>query len=69
MKLNYNKISKQYDDVREADVELINKFLEEITFDEETKILDFGCGTGNYTDKIKRLTNADVYGIESLLME
>ncbi|SHI20241.1 class I SAM-dependent methyltransferase [Sporanaerobacter acetigenes] len=64
MKLNYNKISKQYDDVREADVELINKFLEEITFDEETKILDFGCGTGNYTDKIKRLTNADVYGIE-----
>lgn len=51
MKLNYNKISKQYDDVREADVELINKFLEEITLDEKTKILDFGCGTGNVSVK------------------
>ncbi len=65
--VNYNEISKIYDDVREGDVVLINHFLQELPPDETLKILDIGCGTGNYTDLFQKVTQArhyQVYGIE-----
>ncbi|MEA4963752.1 class I SAM-dependent methyltransferase [Lutispora sp.] len=64
MQVNYNNISKNYDDVRNADLELINMFLEMTIINENTKVLDFGCGTGNYADKLQRITGARVYGVE-----
>ena len=64
MQVNYNDISKKYDDVRSADIELINLFMKMIIINENTKILDFGCGTGNYADKLQRITQARVYGVE-----
>jgi ubiquinone/menaquinone biosynthesis C-methylase UbiE len=65
--VNYNEISKIYDDVREGDVILINHFLQELPSDDGLTILDIGCGTGNYTDLFQRVTLAkhyQVYGIE-----
>jgi ubiquinone/menaquinone biosynthesis C-methylase UbiE len=50
--------------VREADVNLINLFLGEVNFAENTRVLDFGCGTGNYADKLQKITSAKVYGVE-----
>lgn len=64
MQVNYNDISKKYDEVRSADTELINLFLEIIAIDINTKVLDFGCGTGNYADILQRITRARVYGVE-----
>lgn len=64
MKVDYNKISKKYDDVRSADLKLINLFSEEVEISEKSKILDFGCGTGNYADKLQRVTGAKIYGVE-----
>lgn len=64
MQVNYNNISKNYDDVRNADLELINMFLKMTMINENTKVLDFGCGTGNYADKLQRITGARVYGVE-----
>lgn len=64
MQVNYNDISKKYDDVRSADLELINRFLKMTIINKNTKILDFGCGTGNYADKLQRITGARVYGVE-----
>ena len=63
-KVNYNEISQVYDDVRQADIELINSFLKEIKIDEETRVLDIGCGTGNYTDLLQKVTQGEVYGVE-----
>ncbi len=65
--VNYNEISKIYDDVREGDIVLINHFLQELPPEEGIKILDIGCGTGNYTDLFQKVTQArhyQVYGIE-----
>jgi ubiquinone/menaquinone biosynthesis C-methylase UbiE len=62
--VNYNKISKVYDDVREGDVELINRFLQEIQSIDTFNALDIGCGTGNYTNLFQKLTQARVYGID-----
>ena len=64
MEINYNKISKKYDEVREADIELIKKFEKEIEFNENMLILDFGCGTGNYTNLLQEITGAKVFGVE-----
>jgi ubiquinone/menaquinone biosynthesis C-methylase UbiE len=63
-KINYNKICKSYDDVRDADVGLINQFLEVVEFDHNTRVLDIGCGTGNYTSLLQKVTGASLYGID-----
>ncbi len=65
--VNYNEISKIYDDVREGDIVLINHFLQELPPDGDLNILDIGCGTGNYTDLFQKVTlpkGCQVYGIE-----
>lgn len=64
MKPDYNKISQKYDDVRSADLEFIRILIEEQEINENTKILDFGGGTGNYADKLQKLTGAKVFGVE-----
>lgn len=64
-RLNYDEISRIYDDVRSADVELLSLFLEEVNVQEDTKVLDVGCGTGNYTSLLQRVTNAQVYGVDA----
>src|SRR5512134_2203679 len=66
-RVNYNEISKIYDDVRESDVELINQFLKELPARGPLSILDIGCGTGNYTDQFQRITQERdhcFYGID-----
>jgi len=62
--VNYNKISQIYDDVREADLELLNAMLAEISLTSETRMLDIGCGTGNYASLLQQMTRADVCGVE-----
>lgn len=63
-RINYNEICNIYDDVRNADIELINLFLREVKVDESTRVLDIGCGTGNYTSLFQKVTGASVYGID-----
>ncbi|RPI93540.1 MAG: class I SAM-dependent methyltransferase [Chloroflexi bacterium] len=65
--VNYDEISKIYDDVREGDVILINHFLQELPPDDSLNILDIGCGTGNYASLFQKATQSkhyQVYGIE-----
>ena len=65
--VDYNEISKIYDEVREGDVLLINHFLQEIPRHVALNVLAIGCGTGNHTDLFQKLTQAQchrVYGID-----
>lgn len=62
--LNYNKISKIYDDVREGDLALIQRLIRALPSHPDTCVLDIGCGTGNHTDLLQKLTGVQVYGIE-----
>ena len=63
-KVDYNEISQTYDDIRQADIELIENFLQEIEIDKETRVLDIGCGTGNYSDLLQKVTQCEMYGVE-----
>jgi len=64
--VNYNEISKIYDDVREGDVILIDHFLQELPADDFLKILDIGCGTGNYTALFQKVTQAKHYRVHGI---
>jgi SAM-dependent methyltransferase len=64
MPVNYDQISQVYDAVRRADVELVEAFRREVPLDEPVRVLDLGCGTGNYADLVQRATGAVVCGVE-----
>lgn len=63
MSINYNILARDYDLTRTANINIINLFASEISLDNKV-ILDFGCGTGNFAYAIKKLTTADIYGVE-----
>jgi ubiquinone/menaquinone biosynthesis C-methylase UbiE len=62
--VDYDQISKIYDDVRKADIDLINAFLRRIQLQTTSRVLDIGCGTGNYTGLLQKVTQARVFGID-----
>jgi ubiquinone/menaquinone biosynthesis C-methylase UbiE len=62
--VNYNEISKIYDDVRESDIALIRRLIQALPIWPDVYILDMGCGTGNYTSLFQTLTGAQVFGID-----
>jgi ubiquinone/menaquinone biosynthesis C-methylase UbiE len=64
--VNYDEISKVYDDVREGDVVLINQFLKELPSRDGLNVLDIGCGTGNYTDIFQRATREHSYSFHGI---
>src|SRR5512133_3441727 len=64
--VNYNEISRIYDDVREGDIALINHFLQELPSDDGLNILDIGCGTGNYTDLFQKVTQTKHYRVHGI---
>lgn len=63
MSIDYNILAQDYDLTRTANINIINLFAAALPLDGRT-ILDFGCGTGNFTYALKKLTNAEIYGVE-----
>lgn len=64
MSVNYNEISENYDNVRSENKSVVDLFIEELKITNITRVLDFGCGTGNYANTLQKLTQAQVYGVE-----
>ncbi len=62
--LNYDQISTTYDNVRQADLDLVAYLAREADVTESSFVLDIGCGTGNYANLLQRLTHAHVFGVE-----
>ena len=62
--LDYNEISKIYDGVRGGEIAIAGLLTLELPPDPNIRILDVGCGTGNYADLIQKETGFQVYGVE-----
>lgn len=45
----YDEIGLAYDTTRKADPEIVNRLYHHLQLDKGAKVLDIGCGTGNYT--------------------
>jgi len=63
MSMNYNVLAEKYDLTRVANIDILNRFAQELSLD-GINILDFGCGTGNFTCALRKLTSANIYGVE-----
>lgn len=63
-KIDYDNVSKVYDSVRGIDQEVIQALLENTNLSSDSRILDLGCGTGNYVKAFKTYTSAEVYGVD-----
>jgi ubiquinone/menaquinone biosynthesis C-methylase UbiE len=62
----YNKIGKSYDLTRKADPEIVDKIYNLLNLGVEpgkAKILDIGCGSGNYTIALKN-KGLDIEGVD-----
>ena len=65
--IDYDSVSKIYDQVRAGDPEMIFHLLEEFAPDTGSKVLDIGCGTGNNTLLYQKAIDAQVFGLDSSL--
>jgi len=53
-RLDYDEIGRFYDEVREADERLIDHIRRRLPDAEGLRVLEIGCGTGNYADLFQR---------------
>jgi ubiquinone/menaquinone biosynthesis C-methylase UbiE len=66
MVIDYTTASKTYDNTRDSDDEIEEIMSQNGVFQEKKKILDFGCGTGNYLLKISQKYKCICYGLDLL---
>lgn len=64
MGYNYDEISKLYDDVREADLRAVEFLIDTGKIAENSRVLEIGCGTGNYLKLVKELSRSEIWGVD-----
>ena len=62
--IDYDKVSKVYDQVREGNPEMVLQLLEEVSLTDASLVLDVGCGTGNNTILLSSSIDARVSGLD-----
>jgi len=62
--VDYDKVSKVYDQVREGNPEMVTQLLEGVSLTDSSLILDVGCGTANNTILIASAIPAHVVGLD-----
>ena len=62
--IDYDKVAKVYDQVREGNPEMVLQLLEEVSLTDSSLVLDVGCGTGNNTALLASTIPARVAGID-----
>jgi SAM-dependent methyltransferase len=62
--IDYDKVSKIYDNVRVGDPEMVHQILQGVNLNRDSLVLDVGCGTGNNTILFTKATNAKVTGLD-----
>ena len=62
--IDYDKVSKIYDQVRTGDPEMVQQILNGISLNSHSLVLDVGCGTGNNTLLFTAAIVAKVAGLD-----
>jgi SAM-dependent methyltransferase len=63
--INFNDFASRYDSLRHADNDLINLLIKKCGIKKNTKILDYGCGTGNYIKGFQEAEYNDISGLDT----
>lgn len=62
--IDYDKVSRVYDNVRVGDPEMVHQILQGVHLDDSSLVLDVGCGTGNNTLLLGQATQARIVGLD-----
>jgi ubiquinone/menaquinone biosynthesis C-methylase UbiE len=62
--IDYDKVSRVYDNVRVGDPEMVHQLLQGVILDHDALVLDVGCGTGNNTLLYAKATKTKVIGLD-----
>ncbi len=62
--IDYDIASQTYDHTRSHSDRVIERFAQRVLFTNETAILDFGCGTGNYLNSLQMALACRCCGVE-----
>ncbi|MCJ7817580.1 MAG: methyltransferase domain-containing protein, partial [Candidatus Thorarchaeota archaeon] len=62
--IDYDMVSKVYDQVRVGNPEMVIQLLEEVSLTESSLVLDIGCGTGNNTILLAASCQAQIAGLD-----
>ncbi|UCH04741.1 MAG: class I SAM-dependent methyltransferase, partial [Candidatus Thorarchaeota archaeon] len=65
--IDYDSVSRIYDQVRVGEPEMIFHLLEEFAPESGSKVLDIGCGTGNNTLLFQKAVETRVFGLDPSL--
>jgi len=63
--INFNEFASRYDSLRKADEELIFFLIKKCGIEKKSKILDFGCGTGNYIEGFRTQGFNNIFGLDT----
>jgi SAM-dependent methyltransferase len=63
--INFNEFADRYDNLREADNGLIRFLIKKCNIERNAKILDFGCGTGNYIKGFQNFGFTNIFGLDT----
>jgi len=64
MKIQYDNIANNYARLRERDSEVVEKLILKSCISSTSKILDIGCGTGNYVSELQRRVGCLCWGVD-----
>ena len=62
--IDYDAVSKVYDQVREGNPEMVTQLLEGVSLTDSSLILDVGCGTGNNTILLASTIPTPIAGLD-----
>ena len=62
--IDYDEVSKVYDNVRVGDPEMVRQLVQGVTHYHDSVVLDLGCGTGNNTLLFAGATGTKVTGLD-----
>ena len=64
MAIDYNDASQTYDGTRHSDSLILQHWQRRVPLNKTTHVLDFGCGTGNYLQRIQDHLGCVCFGVE-----
>ncbi len=63
-KVDFKEYAENYDKYRTADLELFKLAIDRLKIDKTMRILDFGCGTGNYLKAFQEKGYNNLFGLD-----
>lgn len=62
--MNYNGIAFNYAETHNVNIKILYELISYFNPAKKVRVLDFGCGTGNYLYAINQRTSYELYGVE-----